>query len=320
MLSEGRKVASEEYTFQGGKVKRLQLTAEDEKALSKKRGCYSTIFFEDIETESIRKELIQNMGRELTFYLERFHIQPQDACLVIGLGNRMSTPDALGPKTLEAITVTNHFFSLDLAMKEDYRPLSVIAPGVMAQTGIETQEYLLALIHQVKPAFIIAIDALASNSLERVMKTIQLTDTGIHPGSGIGNHRKEISKETIGIPVLAIGVPTVVDAATIVQNTLDFLIKKISYQKEKGHLNKTKFLTGYEDVYKNQEDLLTKDEKQNLLGEVGNLTEEEQTALFEEVLMPLGYNLMVTPTEVDALIDHLAKVIATSLNQTLHKK
>ena len=319
ICNQDRKVKGEEYSYSGGTVKRLYLNQEDEKVLSKKKGWYSTIFFDELSLQENANSIQEVLEKEISFYMKQFEIKENDFGLVIGLGNRMSTPDSLGPKVIENITVTKHLFDLGLNVELKYRPLSVISPGVMAQTGIETKEYILALIEKIHPTFVIAIDALASNSLERVMKTIQLTDTGIHPGSGIGNHRKEISQETIGIPVLAIGVPTVVDAATIVQNTLSFLSKKLSYQKENKNNPKNKFLTGLEGVYKNQEDTLTKQEKQSLLGELGLLSLEEQTHLFEEVLTPLGYNLMVTPTDVDALIEQLSKIISGSLNHVLHK-
>ncbi len=310
----------EKQHFRGGEVRRMHLTKEDALALGKKEGFYTTLSFQDVTDSKAQEEIMQVLEEEISLFLTRFSLPEKASCLLFGLGNKDSTPDALGPLACQKVTVTRHLFEMGLDVDSSYRPLASISPGVMAQTGIETQDYLVSLLEKVKPDFVVVVDALASNSLDRLMKTIQLTDTGIHPGSGIGNNRKEISKETLGIPVLALGVPTVVDAATIVQNTLFYLNKKLSYQKEKGNLPQNKFLTGHENTFQKQEDTLTKEEKKQLLGEVGLLNEEEQIALFEEVLTPLGYNLMVTSTEVDFLIENLAKIIGNSLEKTLHQK
>ncbi len=320
VISTNKKYQEEKKEFKGGNLSRIILDQKGGVEVGKKPGIYTTISFLDASDHEIQEEVIQILKEEILFYLNHFSLKKDAVALVIGLGNRESTPDALGSLALKRITVTRHLFQMGLSIEQGFRPLASIAPGVMAQTGIETQDYLLSILKTVKPDFVIAIDSLASNSLNRLMKTIQLTDTGIHPGSGIGNNRKEISKETIHIPVLAIGVPTVVDAATIVQNTLEYLTKKISYQKENGKLLKSKFLTGTENTYEKQKDTLNLHEKKSLLGEVGTLKEEEQIALFEEVLNPLGYNLMVTPTEVDFMMEHLAKIIGLSLEESLHQK
>ncbi len=309
----------EKRSFLKGHVTRLFLSKEEGEKIGKKAGNYSTIFFEDVTDETLEKAVLKALEEEIQFFLEKLKIKEDASCLIIGLGNLESTPDSLGPKSLHFVTVTNHLFTLGLDVLKKYRPLSAISPGVMAQTGIETSTYLLSLIKEIKPDFVIAIDALCSSSLERVMKTIQITDTGIHPGSGIGNQRKEISQETIHVPTLAIGVPTVVGASTIVSNTLHYLTKKISYQKEKGKHPSSKFLTGMEE-YSEYENTLSKEEQQQLLGEVGVLDDESQYRLFEEVLTPLGYNLIVTPTEVDEQVEHLSKIIGKALDATLHKK
>ena len=288
----------EKRSFLKGHVTRLFLSKEEGEKIGKKAGNYSTIFFEDVTDETLEKTVLKALEEEIQFFLEKLKIKEDASCLIIGLGNLESTPDSLGPKSLHFVTVTNHLFTLGLDVLKKYRPLSAISPGVMAQTGIETSTYLLC-----------------SSSLERVMKTIQITDTGIHPGSGIGNQRKEISQETIHVPTLAIGVPTVVGASTIVSNTLHYLTKKISYQKEKGKHPSSKFLTGMEE-YSEYENTLSKEEQQQLLGEVGVLDDESQYRLFEEVLTPL----IVTPTEVDEQVEHLSKIIGKALDATLHKK
>ena len=139
--------------------------------------------------------------------------------LVIGLGNREVTPDALGPKVIDQLFITRHLleeFGKYMVELEECCSISGIVPGVMAQTGMETVEILQGVVAQTKPDIVIAVDALAARSIKRLNRTIQITDTGIIPGSGVGNYRNAITKEHLGIPVIAVGIPTVVDAATIV--------------------------------------------------------------------------------------------------------
>lgn len=145
-------------------------------------------------------------------------------------------PDALGPIVVENVLVTRHLFQLQPeSVEEGFRPVSAIRPGVMGITGIETSDVIYGIIEKTKPDFVIAIDALAARSIERVNSTIQISDTGIHPGSGVGNKRKELSKETLGIPVIAIGVPTVVDAVSITSDTIDFILKHFGREMKEGN-------------------------------------------------------------------------------------
>lgn len=152
-------------------------------------------------------------AKEFSYFLEEVGVTKEASCLIVGLGNWNVTPDALGPIVVENVLVTRHLFQLQPeSVEEGFRPVSAIRPGVMGITGIETSDVIYGIIEKTNPDFVIAIDALAARSIERVNSTIQISDTGIHPGSGVGNKRKELSKETLGIPVIAIGVPTVVDA------------------------------------------------------------------------------------------------------------
>lgn len=187
----------------------------------------------------------------------------------------------------------------------------------MGQTGLETSEVISSLVDKFKPNFLIAIDALASQSIERVNKTIQMTDTGIHPGSGIGNSRKEISYETLKIPCIAIGVPTVVDAITIVSDTINYMHKHYIYSKLNinNPLNK---LMAYSPNYLKENITLNKKDKETLLGIVGTLEENEVKQLLFEVLTPIGFNLMVTPKEVDFLVEKLSLIIGNGINKALH--
>lgn len=153
------------------------------------------------------------------------------AVLVVGLGNREVTPDALGPHVIGNLMITRHIineYGKAAYSSESVQPVSGIVPGVMAQTGMEAAEIIKGIIEQTNPSLVIVIDALAARSTKRLNRTIQITDTGIHPGSGVGNHRNAITEESLGVPVIAIGVPTVVDAATIVNDAVENLINTMS--------------------------------------------------------------------------------------------
>lgn len=285
---------------------------------TKKDGNYITISFEDITDsdnfDKVNMEVINNIKK----ILELNNIKEDDSCLVIGLGNILSTPDSLGVKTLNNVMVTGHLFEIG-KVSDGIRKVSCFAPGVMGNTGIESSKIIISLIKEIKPDFVIAIDALAARSIDRVNKTIQITDTGIHPGSGIGNNRIEISYKTMHIPVIAIGVPTVVMSSTIVYDTIDYLYKHISYIKENDSINKLSYRkSNYKNKIKNK--LLDDNDKANLLGLFGSLNKEEQRSLIDEVLNNTELNLIVTPTEIDFLINKLSKLIAYSINKSLHRQ
>lgn len=285
---------------------------------TKKNGHYFTISFQDITNFEDREKVGKQLEIVIKDILNLNNISDDATCLIIGLGNALSTPDSLGVKTLDNIVVTSHLFSLG-EVSTGMRMVSSFAPGVMGTTGIETSKIITSLVKEIKPDFVIAIDALAAREVERINKTIQITDTGIHPGSGIGNNRVEISKKTIGIPVIAIGVPTVVLSSTIVYDTINYLYKHISYIKEYEGINKLSYQkTNYKNKIKNHD--LSSKEKENLLGLFGTLSNQEQLALIDEVLNNTSLNLIVTPTEIDFLIDKLSNVIASSINNALHRQ
>lgn len=314
-------IATKEKMIEDIKVTDITIT-EDIEELRKKKGKYITISFDDITDTSNRRKVEKVMMDELQYLMEYLKIKPSDKGLIIGLGNIKSTPDALGPKVMDGIVVTRHLYLIDEVMVEEgYRNVSAFAPGVMGTTGIEAKDFIVGLCKETGPDFVIAVDALASSSIDRVNKTIQMSNTGIHPGSGIGNARVEISKDTIGIPVIAIGIPTVVDAVTIVSDTLQYLLKKFSYSKENinNHANKLKPIT-HVNYLKEKPKELSMEDKEKILGFLGNLTEEEMHQLMFEVLSPIGYNLMVTPKEVDFVIDKLAQLLSTGINGALHEK
>lgn len=283
---------------------------------TKKDGNYITISFDDVTDTTNREKVSHVLELKINELLKLNHISKTDSCLVIGLGNYKSTPDSLGVKSLEDIIVTSHMYELG-SVSKGYRKVSVFTPGVMSQTGIESFDIISSIIEKIKPDFVIAIDALASLSLERINKTIQLTDTGIHPGQGVGNNRKEISKNTIGIPVIAIGIPTVVLSETIVIDTINYLYKHIAYIKEyEGINNLSVYKTNYLNKIKNKD--LSRKEKEELLGLFGSLDEIDKRNLISEVLNDTNLNLIVSPSEIDFIIDKLANIIAISINKSLH--
>ncbi len=288
--------------------------------LNKKKGTYVTIEFVDVTNQEDKVEIEENFIIELKKMLLKNKIHDDDEGLVIGLGNRFSTADSLGPKTVDKIMITRHLFELNTNVKDGIRCVSGISPGVMANTGIETFDIIMGIIKKINPKFLIVIDALASCSIDRINKTIQLTDTGIHPGSGIGNNRKEISLEMVGIPVIAIGVPTVVESSIIVSDTIYYLFKHLSYIKNNYDYNKLVFShsNDYINKIKNQE--MDLKEKENLSGIIGTLSEEDKLSLTREVLNSINYNMIVTPKEIDFLIDNLSQVIANGINRCLHKE
>ena len=281
-------------------------------------GNYITLSFEDITDFDYREKVGKHFEKIFKDILKLNNIKESDTCLIIGLGNRLSTPDSLGPKVIDDIIVTNHLFEYG-SVKEGIRRVYSLIPGVMANTGIESSIIISSIIKEIKPDFVICIDALASMSLDRINKTIQITDTGIHPGSGVGNNRLEISKKTMGIPVIAIGVPTVTTATTIVYDTINYLYKHISYIKDNENINKLSFIKrNYKKKLNNLE--LSDTDKQNLLGLFGSLNDTDQRNLINEVLTNTELNLIVTPTEIDFLINKLSSLLSSSINNALHRQ
>lgn len=299
------------------KVTEVNINEIGSKKIDKKVGNYITIEFEDITDTNNKNKVLDVFSDKLKELIKKIGIYDNHSCLVIGLGNDRSTPDSLGPLSINNILVTNHLFELG-ELSSGFRRVSAINPGVMGTTGIETSDIISSIAGSIKPDFIIVIDALASGAIERVNKTIQMTDTGIHPGSGVGNSRKEISKEILGIPVIAIGVPTTVDAVTIVSDTINYMYKHFTYTKENIDNPRNKLMIGVPNYLK-KDIKVKKQDKSKILGLVGNLEDEEVRQLIFEVLTPVGYNLMVTPKEIDFVVEKLADIIGNGINKTLHK-
>ncbi len=297
------------------KITTINLDEASAKKISKKPGTYITVEFEDITDYETRGEVITILTKQIKKILKQTNIKKDDLGLIIGLGNEKSTPDSLGPLVISKIIVTNHLY-LYGDLDDNYRRICALSPGVMGETGIETSDLIKGIISTVKSNFVIVIDALASSSLERVNKTVQISSSGINPGSGVGNKRKEISKDTLGIPVIAIGVPTVVDAASIVSDTIGYMYKHFAYEKENINNPKNKLMVNVN--YLNKKSQINNQDKENLFGIVGTLNEEQTKSLITEVLNPTGYNFMVTPKEEDFVIEKLSDLISKSLNDAMH--
>ncbi|RSK27910.1 GPR endopeptidase [Bacillus sp. HMF5848] len=320
-------VIIKERDEEGIKVSTVKITAEGANVIGKKEGNYLTLEVQGIRQQDteLQQKVEHVFAKEIRKFIQQLGINDNASCLIVGLGNWNVTPDALGPMAVENLLITKHLFDLQPErVDRDFRPVSAIAPGVMGITGIETSDIIRGVIDKSKPDFVIAIDALAARNLERVNSTIQVSDTGIHPGSGVGNKRKELSQETLGIPVIAIGIPTVVDAVAITSDTIDYILKHFGRETKEGQKPSNSLtpagMTFGEKRVLTDEDLPDETEKQTYLGIIGTLTEQEKRRLIHEVLSPLGHNLMVTPKEVDTFIEDMANVVASGLNVALHRE
>ena len=283
-------IQTQEEDFGGNiHITRVEVLNENgEQAIGKKKGHYITI---DIKNLKIAGEgEIQKASEALTKELKQLISQlitNLEDILVVGLGNIYVTPDSLGPKVVNDIEVTRHIINyLPQYVEEGTRMVSAISPGVLGTTGIETVEILKGIVDNIHPKLVIVIDALASRSIERISSTVQLSDTGIVPGAGVGNKRSEISKETLGIPVIAIGIPTVVETAVLVNDCLNLFITKLQEEsKSNEYLNQLKEQDNYDEI--------------------------------KESLIPGDFNLIVTPKEIDDLIENMTEVVAKGINMSM---
>ena len=208
-------VRQSDRTLEGFAVHEVRILSEDAaREIGKPQGRYLTFELDAL----IRREedAFPRACKALSTLLRELLPRPNDGpVLIAGLGNRMITPDAIGPQTADHVIATRHLVAQSPAIFADWRPVSALAPGVLGQTGVETGEVICGVLDRVRPAAVIAVDALAAGRLSRLLRTVQLADTGITPGAGVGNARTALNEETLGVPVIAVGVPTVVDGATL---------------------------------------------------------------------------------------------------------
>ena len=250
-------------------------TEEGEKLLGKPVGLYLTMECRGMPKRDVdaRRAVSALLGEELARLLPE---EAEGPVLVAGLGNRAVTPDALGPLTVDHTLVTRHLYAQRPALvRPGMTPVCAMAPGVLGITGIETSEMVRAVAEAVRPRAVIAVDALAARAVSRVASTVQLTDSGIRPGSGVGNHRSALTRETLGVPVLSLGVPMVIYAATIARDAFG---------------------------------LLAGPER----------SEEALDAMAEELLAGALGEMVVTPREVDDLVEDAAVMLAGGINRALH--
>ena len=203
-------------------------TQEAAKKLGKPMGNYTTLQFPDLRyiDKNLYEKACKKVAEEIQLLLDDDINKP---ILVVGLGNRAITSDSLGPEVVDRLIITRHLFSHGIDMPlENYSSVCALAPGVLGITGLETEEVISAVCKKINPCAVIVVDALAARSIDRITNTIQICDTGICPGAGVGNNRREISENTLGVPVIAIGVPTVVDAATIAEDTLSLAFSDLA--------------------------------------------------------------------------------------------
>ena len=208
-------VRQSDRMLEGFAIHEVRILSEDAaREIGKPQGRYLTLELDAL----IRREedAFPRACKALSTLLRELLPHPNDGpVLIAGLGNRMITPDAIGPQTADHVIATRHLVAQSPAIFADWRPVSALAPGVLGQTGVETGEVICGVLDRVRPAAVIAVDALAAGRLSRLLRTVQLADTGITPGAGVGNARAALNKETLGVPVIAVGVPTVVDGATL---------------------------------------------------------------------------------------------------------
>ena len=268
------------------KISRVKIINEKgAEAIGKPIGNYITVDIKKLKIAD--NDEIQKASESVTEELRKLideHTDKKGDILIVGLGNTYVTPDSLGPKVVKDMDITRHLLKYAPEyIDPETRPVTAIAPGVLGTTGIETMEIIKGIVDNIKPKLIIVIDSLSSKSIERISSTVQIADTGIVPGAGVGNARNEISQRTLGIPVIAIGVPMVVEAATIAADSIDLFIEKLQQEaKSNDYLNELRNVDKYE--------------------------------MIREALIPKDYNLIVTPKEIDDLIENMKDVIARGIN------
>lgn len=311
-LHDSSGVSIEEFTQHRVKITKVIVDKNGQEQIGKKEGTYITLSVPTLTIDD--QNGFEQLQKEFVKYLDEIHkdieITKDSKILVIGLGNKTITPDAIGP------------FAIDSMQNEQSENPSdhfiMYAPGVTGQTGFETSDFVHALTEKIKPSLVLVIDALATRGSSRLCKTIQITNTGIHPGSGVGNQRAEVSKEVLGVPVTAIGVPTVVDATVIIADAIDNVFRSIAAKiEEKDKPSGKLSVTSWTPDTNSRVDLnLIKP----IFGEWSTWSTEDRLKLFEEVFASHPERLIVTPKEVDVWISKYSYLISESLFKWMNHK
>ncbi|HWL13101.1 MAG TPA: GPR endopeptidase [Ureibacillus sp.] len=311
-LEQTNGVAIDEFNEGRVKVTKVIVDEHGQEQIGKKEGTYITLSVPTLTIDDSNG--FEQLEKSFTKYLDDIHkdieITKDSKVLVIGLGNKTITPDAIGPFAIDAMqneqseNPSDHFI--------------MYAPGVTGQTGFETSDFIRALTEKIKPSLVLVIDALATRGSSRLCKTIQITNTGIHPGSGVGNQRTEVSKEVMGVPVTAIGIPTVVDATVIIADAVDNVFRSIAAKiEEKGKPSgKLSVSSWTPDSNKRVDMNLIKP----IFGEWSTWSNEERLQLFEEVFASHPERLIVTPKEVDVWITKYSILVSKCLFNWMEHK
>lgn len=287
-------VLEEEYDEER-EIRTTRVVIETEngaKAMGKPVGTYLTVEAPDLALpdEGSHMEIAGELCRHIGELIEKNRPEKEDlSVLIVGLGNRDVTPDALGPYVVDHLNVTRHIVKEygKYAMGMERADLvSAVVPGVMGQTGMETAEIVRGIVRETHPDLVIAVDALAARNSRRLNRTVQIADTGIHPGSGVGNHRSGMTEESLGVPVIGIGVPTVVDAATIVNDTMENFIRA---------LESSTALKGVGE-------------------ELRSYSPGEKYEFVKELIAPHLNGMFVTPKDVDEMVHHISHTSSEALN------
>lgn len=259
------------------------------KQINKKQGDYYLIDIsaEDTNDSESLLRIEKFITKVLKKILKKEKITNNSKGLIVGLGNLNITPDSLGPKVIDKVIVTRHLFELDKdSISEGISNVCALSPGVMGTTGIETSDIIKAIIDKISLDYIIVIDALKAYDINRINKSIQITNSGISPGSGVGNRRKELSKDILGIPVIAIGIPTVVDASSIAINSFYNLINNEQYQ--------------------------------NLFKNYNKLNVNDKIKIEQQLISNYNNNYIVSLKEIDIDIENLSEVLSGAIDHAIH--
>ncbi len=258
--------------------------------IGKPVGKYITIECEDMkgpdrELHDVIIEIATNKIKEL------IKIEKNDSVLIVGLGNEFVTPDAIGPKVVSKAIVTGHIYDMwESEVQENFSRVYAISPGVMGQTGVETVDIVKGVVDKVKPKYVIVVDALAGRKIERINSTIQISNSGIVPGAGIGNARRGLNKETLGVEVIAMGVPTVISTTTLVSDSIDFIIEELAKNTKEDENIKSLF----------------------------DIEEKRKFEIINKILQPYTANMFVTPKEIDEVVERLSNIIANAINLSIN--
>ncbi|MFW6389684.1 MAG: GPR endopeptidase [Halanaerobiales bacterium] len=288
-------VSLKEETKENAKITRIEvLNEKGARAIGKPVGLYITIESDGLKGQNrlVHDEITQDFANELAGLIDFKQMMPhpnlEPTIFVVGLGNWNATPDALGPQILNNLMVTRHLYQeAPPELRDGMRPVCALAPGVLGITGVQTADIIKGVVQMVEPDLILAIDALAARSTSRLANTIQISNTGIAPGSGIGKNRMAVNEQTMNIPVIAIGVPTVVHAITIVNDAMEQMFKS---------------------------DIFSKPEKERLR----HISDQEKKRMVGNVLGGFMGGLIVSPKGVDELILDVGRIIAGGINVALH--